>query len=45
MTGLPVPVLSVLKAGAKFSKDRKVQRRVDEALRYAEQRNTQQRAP
>jgi hypothetical protein len=36
MTGLPVPVLSTLKAAAKFVKDRKVQQRVNEALRYAE---------
>lgn len=42
LTGLPVPVLSTLKAGAKFVKDRKVQQRVNEALRYAEARGRSQ---
>lgn len=32
MTGLPVPVLSALKAGNQFVKDVKVRRRVDQAL-------------
>lgn len=36
VTGLPVPVLSAIKAGAKFAKDRKVQKRVGESLRYGE---------
>lgn len=42
MTGLPVPVLSTLKAAAKFAKDRKVAQRVNEALRYAEARDRAQ---